>query len=100
MKLQLAFRPDAELEFFRAIAWYEQERPGLGQDFAHEVMQALEHAAEQPELFRKARGSARKIRLKRFKAYRIYFAVKDDVLSAISVFHGSRNPAELRRKLR
>lgn len=100
MNLQLAFRPDAEREFFEAIAWYDQARPGLGQEFAHEVMRALEHAVAQPELFRKARGSARKIRLKRFKAYSIYFAVKDDVLSVISVFHGSRNPAELRRRLK
>jgi plasmid stabilization system protein ParE len=99
MKLSLVFRPDAEQEFFAAIAWYEQERPGLGQEFAHEVMRALEHALGQPELFRKARGAARKIRLKRFKAYSLYFAVKDDVLSVISVFHGSRTPAELRRRL-
>lgn len=99
MSLQLAFRRDAELEFFDAIAWYEHERPGLGREFAREVMHALEHALDQPQLFRTARGPARKIRLKRFKAYSLYFAVKDDVLSVISVFHGSRNPAELRRRL-
>jgi hypothetical protein len=68
MRLSLAFRPDAEQEFFAAIAWYEQERPGLGRDVAHEVLRALEHAARQPEIFRKARGSARKLRLKRFRA--------------------------------
>jgi len=50
-------------------------------------------------MFRKVRGRARKIRLKRFKAYSIYFAVKDDFFSLIAVFHGSRNPAELMRRL-
>ncbi len=99
MNLQLAFRPDAEREFFEAIAWYERERPGLGREFAHEVMRSLEHAVARPELFRKARGAARKIRLKRFKAYSLYFAVQADVLCVISVFHGARNPAELRRRL-
>ena len=50
-------------------------------------------------MFRKVRGRARTLRLKRFKAYSIYFAIKDDVFSVMSIFHGSRNPAELDRRL-
>ena len=45
------------------------------------------------------RGRARKIRLRRFKKYAIYFAVKDDAFAVLSVFHASRNPAELARRL-
>jgi plasmid stabilization system protein ParE len=93
------FQPSAGAEFAEAIAWYENERPGLGKEFAREVYQMLERACSQPDIFRKVRGRARKIRLKRFKAYSIYFATKDDVFSVISVFHGARNPAALRRRL-
>jgi plasmid stabilization system protein ParE len=100
MSLESIFKPPAKEEFFEAIAWYEDECPGLGKEFAREVYQALERALIQPEIFRKVRGRARKIRLKRFKAYSIYFAVKDDVFSVMAVFHGSRNPAELRRRLK
>ena len=100
MNLDSLFKPDAKAEFFEAIVWYENESAGLGKEFAQEVVQALERAQAQPELFRKVRGRARKIRLKRFKAYSIYFAVKDDVFSVMSVFHGARNPAELRRRLK
>jgi plasmid stabilization system protein ParE len=100
MNRPIIFQPSATVEFAGAIAWYDNERPGLGEEFAQEVYQALERAGSQPEFFRKERGQARKIRLKRFKAYAIYFAAKDDVCSVLSVFHGSRNPAELRRRLK
>jgi plasmid stabilization system protein ParE len=99
MSLRFVFKPDAKLEFFEAIAWYEAECPGLGREFAQEVVKALKVARAQPELFQKVRGRARKIRLRRFKAYSIYFAVRDDAFSVISVFHGARNPVEFRRRL-
>ncbi|MDD5138915.1 MAG: type II toxin-antitoxin system RelE/ParE family toxin [Verrucomicrobiales bacterium] len=100
MNLDSLFEPEAKAEFFEAIAWYENESPGLGKEFASEVLGAVDRALLQPELFRKVRGRARKVRLKRFKAYSIYFAIKDDVFSVVSVFHGARNPAELRRRLK
>jgi plasmid stabilization system protein ParE len=99
MDLRIVFKPAAKTEFFEAIAWYENEIPGLGGEFAREAVGALERAQAQPELFRKVRGRARRIRLRRFKAYAIYFAVKDDVLSVLSVFHGARNPDELLRQI-
>src|SRR5580658_365024 len=100
MSLQFIFKPPAKEEFFEAILWYEDERPGLGKEFAQEVFQTLERALIQPEIYPKFRGRARKIRLKRFNAYSIYFAVKDDVLSVIAVYHGARDPVELRQRLK
>jgi plasmid stabilization system protein ParE len=100
MNLDSFFQREAKAEFYEAIVWYENERPGLGKEFAQEVIAALEGAQAQPELFRKARGRARTIRLKRFKPYSIFFAIKDGAFSVISVFHGARNPAELRRRLK
>ena len=100
MNLDSLFEPEAKAEFFEAIVWYENESPGLGKEFAAEVLGAVDRVLVQPELFRKVRGRARKVRLKRFKAYSIYFAIKDDVFSILSVFHGARNPAELRRRLK
>jgi len=97
---RLIFRTEAKLEFFEAVARYEDKEPGLGREFAQEVFRALRRACRQPELFRRVRGGARKVRLKRFDAYNIYFAVKDDIFSVISVFHSSRNPGDLRRRLK
>jgi plasmid stabilization system protein ParE len=100
MNQMLIFQPAARTEFAGVISWYEQERPGLGKAFAQEVYQALEQAQAQPERFCQVRGRARKIRLKRFKAYAVYFASKDDVFSVLAVFHSARKPADLQHRLK
>jgi toxin ParE1/3/4 len=94
------FEPEARAEFFEAIAWYEDKSAGLGKEFAQAVFEAVDHAQAQPEIYRMVRGRARKVRLKRFKPYSIYFAIKDEVFSVVSVFHGARNPVELERRLK
>jgi toxin ParE1/3/4 len=99
MSLLLVFKPAARLELERAVAWYEGQKPGLGREFNVEVNLVLEHAQANPGRFRRVRGGARKARLNRFSKYNIYFAVKDDVFMVLTVFHGSRDPAELRRRL-
>jgi toxin ParE1/3/4 len=100
MSLPVIFKPAARLEFDEAVAWYEGERSGLGREFKLEVKLALKRARANPELFQKVRGRAQKIRLRRFKKYAIYFAVKDNAFAVLSVFHASRNPAELERQLK
>ena len=99
MSLPVVFKPAAHLEFEEAVAWYEAQRPGLGQEFKLEVRSALQRALANPGLFQRVRGRAQKIRLRRFDRYAIYFAVKDGAFSVIAVFHGARNPAALNRRL-
>jgi toxin ParE1/3/4 len=100
MSLPVIFKSVARSEFDEAVVWYEGERAGLGEEFKLEVKSALQRALANPEFFQKVRGRAQKIRLRRFKKYAIYFAIKDDVFSILSVFHGARNPAKLRRRLK
>jgi plasmid stabilization system protein ParE len=100
MSLPVIFQPAARLEFDEAVAWYEAERPGLGEEFKLEVKAALKRALVNPGHFQRVRGRAQKIRLRRFKKYAIYFAIKDRAFSVIAVFHGARNPAELHRRFR
>ncbi len=99
MSLPVIFKPAARLEFEEAVAWYEGERPGLGREFKLEVKLALKRAVANPGHFQRVRGRAQKIRLRRFKKYALYFAVKDNAFAVLSVFHASRNPAELERRL-
>ena len=99
MSLPVIFKPAARFEFEEAVAWYEGERPGLGREFKLEVKLALKRAVANPGHFQRVRERAQKIRLRRFKKYAIYFAVKDDIFAVLSVFHASRNPAELQQRL-
>jgi plasmid stabilization system protein ParE len=99
MSSSVRFRAEAKIDFLEAIKWYESQVPGLGRDFAQEVIQTIKRAYVQPELFPQVRGRARKIRLRRFRLYTIYFAVKANDFAVLAVFHAARNPDELTRRL-
>jgi plasmid stabilization system protein ParE len=94
----MTFQPEARVEFLEAIAWYEERQTGLGLQFAEEVIRTLRRAQKQPEIFPRARR-ARKIRLKRFKFYNIYFTGKEETFSVLAIFHSSRNPEHLAPRL-
>ncbi len=93
------FKAAARLEFAEATVWYEKQRPGLGKEFVLEFDDALQRAQANPERFQKVRDEARKIRLRRFSKYSIYFAARGGAFSILAVFHSSRNPEQLWRRL-
>ena len=64
MSLPVIFKPAARLEFDEAVAWYESERLGLGEEFKLEVKAALKRALANPEFFPRVRGRAQRIRLR------------------------------------
>src|ERR1700744_2546355 len=99
MSLRVIFKPAARQEFDEAVIWYESQSPGLGEKFKLEVKSALSRALTNPGLFQRVRGRAQKIRLRRFRKYAIYFAIKDGSFAVLAVFHGSRNPEKLHRRL-
>lgn len=41
MTFEHIFHPEAQLDFDEAVAFYNDQRPGLGDDFADEVEHAL-----------------------------------------------------------
>ena len=99
MSLPIVLKPAARSELEDAVAWYEEQRPGLGREFKLEIKLALKRALDNPGHFQKVRGRAQRIRLRRFKKYGIYFAIKDDTFAVLAVFHASRNPAVVESRL-
>lgn len=99
MKRLVIFAPLARLEFENAAAWHEEQRPGLGDEFRIEVNATLDQILKCPERFRLASPSTHKTSLKRFHKYSIYYSIESNAINVVSVFHGARNPAELRRRL-
>jgi plasmid stabilization system protein ParE len=100
MSLPVVFKPAALAEFEAAVAWYETQQPGLGEEFKLEVKATLKRAVTNPGLFQSVRGRAQKARVRRFKKYALYFAIKDGTFAVLAVFHGSRNPADLGGRLK
>jgi plasmid stabilization system protein ParE len=98
MKRQIIFAPLARLEFEDAVAWYNEHRPDLGEEFRAEVNRTIQQILKSPERFRLATRFTHKAILHRFP-YSLYYSIELDAINVASVFHGARNPAELRQRL-
>ncbi len=89
----------ADLDYLQALEWYEERRPGLGQEFDAELLALFERIKQNPELFQKETAVVCKARMPHFK-YRIYFTVEGDEIGVLAIWHPSRNPEALRRRLK
>lgn len=97
MSRSILFSPVAQSEFEAAIVWYNDELPSLGDEFEDEVNLVLKRIAKQPEHFPKVSRLVRKALLHRFP-YAIFFTETDELVGIVAVYHGARNPAELRKR--
>ena len=100
MSRKIIFAAKARLEFEAAVAWYDDQQPGLGDRFEAEVHATLQRILQNPARFRLAGKTVRTARVEVFDKYSVYFNVERDFIGVVAVFHGSRNPAELRRRLK
>jgi plasmid stabilization system protein ParE len=101
MTFRVIFEAEAEAELYEAVAWYDSQTDGVGQKFSREVHSTLHEAAKAPQRFPFAGPTTRKIKVFDWP-YSIYFTLLEDSgqLIVVSVFHGSRNPAALRQRLK
>jgi len=100
MRRQIIFDAEARLEFEDAVIWYNEQKPGLGDRFEAEIHATLQRILKTPERFRAVSGRIHQARVEVFKKYSVYFRIEPDFIGIVSVFHGARNPTELRRRLK
>jgi plasmid stabilization system protein ParE len=98
MTLRVVFRRAAKREFDDAADRYDEQRPGLGEEFTFEIDQAVAKAAASPELYPIVFGDVRRTAARRFP-FSVYFRVRRDSMVVLSVFHGRRNPAVWQRRV-
>jgi plasmid stabilization system protein ParE len=98
MTVRVVFRRAAKIEFEDAAIWYDGKAPGLGDEFIHEIDQAITNAAAAPLRFPVVFGDIRRAVARRFP-FAVYFRVRSDTLVVLAVFHGRRNPAVWQRRV-
>jgi plasmid stabilization system protein ParE len=94
MILPVVFRRIAKQEMDESIAWYENERAGLGFEFAVEIEESLSAIVNNPKQFRQVRGNIRRAVMLRFP-FTIHFLIESDRIVVLAVFHVKRNPKQL-----
>ena len=88
----------AESDLKIAANWYAAQKEGLDEDFIEEIEKTLKRIQQNPQQFAFVRKKIRMSIVKRFP-YGIYFCVSEDVVNVFAVFHFSRNPKILRKRL-
>ncbi len=91
MPYPLIVEPEAEFELEHAVKWYNDQRPGLGQEFLQGVEEVFDRIRKMPELHAITLRTARLTLVKRFP-YVVCYLFDDEKVYVIAVFHGYRDP--------
>jgi plasmid stabilization system protein ParE len=97
MTAEIRLRPEAEQDLADAAAWYEEHRPGLGQEFLNEARSAFSAIAEMPSMYGAIHRSTRRALMHRFP-FGIFYRVEKDCVVVLAVLHGSRHPRRWKRR--
>ena len=92
MNLPIRLRPEAEQDLLSARDWYDQQRTGLGDEFAAQVSAVFDRLAAMPESCAVRWQDIRSCRLQRFP-YIVYYRALADCIEVLAVLHGSRDPS-------
>ncbi len=66
MSLELVIRPEAEADALEAYRWYNEQLPGLGDEFLVEIDRALENIRANSEAQRRLHREFRRVLTRRF----------------------------------
>jgi plasmid stabilization system protein ParE len=85
------FADDALAEYIAAGRYYNQQVPGLGDDFAGEIEHGVRKILATPFVWRIVEDDVRRFLVSRFP-YGIYYTVENDAVIIWAVKHLHRDP--------
>jgi toxin ParE1/3/4 len=89
--MKFYFHEDAELEFGKAIEYYEGCQTGLGLEYAQEIYAAIKRIIQYPEAWPPLSKKTRRCLVNRFP-FGIIYQVKSGLLKIIAVADLRRRP--------
>ncbi len=98
MAVELIIAPEAKQDVDEAYRWYEERRPGLGEEFLGCVDASIQAICRMPELYAKVHKGYRRALLRRFP-YVIFYEYSPGKVTVYCIFHTSRDPKKWRSRL-
>jgi hypothetical protein len=96
--MKVEFLSTAETELVEAVSYYNEQRDGLGDQFATEVKQTITRILRFPDAWTRLSGRTRRCCTKQFP-YGIVFQVRGDMLLIVAVMHLRRHPDTWKSRL-
>lgn len=94
----LIILPEAEQDVAQAYGWYEEQEPGLGEEFLRCVDACLQFIRRNPEMYPVAHQDYRRGVLRRFP-YVAFYEHSETKVIVYAVFHCSQDPKKWRSRL-
>lgn len=99
MSRTLILTSEAVEDITEILDWYRDQKKGLENDFVFCLEVALHQVKENPLSFQIRSKGYRAILLHRFP-YKVAYKVYDNEIRIYGVFHHSRNPKTIRKRLK
>lgn len=81
----IAFAPEAETEALRAYFWYENQRPGLGENFKICLDSGIESLIKNPKTSSYIYKDIRALKVRRFP-YNIIYRIFNSQIQIVAIF--------------
>lgn len=98
MAAELIIVPEAQQDVDEAYCWYEDRRPGLGEEFLGCVDACIQAICRTPELHAKIHKEYRRTLVRRFP-YAVFYEYTSGKVTVYSTFHAFRDPKKWRNRL-
>ena len=83
-----------------AAAWYDDQQPGLGDDFLDESDAVIFALAARAMLYSVRFKDVRCVRSRRFHKYGVFYVIRGSEVRLLAIHRGARDPRWLRDKKR
>jgi plasmid stabilization system protein ParE len=102
MTFKVIAEADAKREWNDAVDWYEDCEAGVGLRFDDELRTFLQTLAQNPGRFQLFTRRIHKAKVPSPWPHSVYFTINTEhrEVKVLAIWHGARNPAELRRRLK
>jgi len=92
-------RPVEEDQLAAAV-WYDQQQPGLGDDFLDESESVIASLSATAPLYSPRFADVRCVRLRRFHLYGAFYVIRGQEVRLLAIQHAARHPRLLHKRRR
>ena len=89
-----------EYDLLAAASWYDEQQPGLGEEFLDECDAVVATLSSNALLYAVRFADVRCLRLRRFHRYGVFYVIRGDEVRLVAIHHGSRDSRWLRARRR
>lgn len=99
MAYEVVLTEEAEKDIDESILWYEDQQTNLGIRFYFELLKNTSKLKSHPQYYSFIKEEYRQLVIPQF-SYKIVFKNFSDMVVVLAIFHTSRNPKDLLKRIK